>query len=654
MIRVPGALSQRSQRFKFARLWVELSGILEILDTSPRPEGGRGRPAVHPPYNARGLLICLMELGLSRAPLTYAAMQEALFFTYSDAEMEMLGMATLRQHANYALFSSGLIFEHDDEDDTDVTVSYASTRARRAWASENERLRRAFERALVPIDDNVMCRAESDDITGNSRRYKNSVIDAERRRQGVLPQTAVRDEAMNRIILGSVYALNAQAYPDLDPTNVHAGILADHVHDYAIDETEYVTAQSATTSVKPDKFHARAELAAPSPKSRLYIWSEKIGLTILCTVSRPNRPRVPTLTVAGALGKPKPANPASVKTILEFLTSSGVRTKPRGRAHQFLVGDMAYPDSRGYAELMSKMRFSQVMKYPTRRKRIHPLRTSEAAILAEKQMKSLKAFPVAAHLANGCVVCPGVAKAALEGLSPGVPTPSEGTERILAATDLGMPQYRPAELQQHAEDSAWIEPFEMTSHGRAEIGPLLGPGRPRNDAPDAPVVHRQTFKCPAVDEKVRCPHVPESMDNHDLPRVPSPPPADDLPPTCRQTYTTLVFSRKEFKQLQPLRAGTWEHSDMYESARARNEAFNSVLKSPTGAGLHPRRIEATKNAFLTIAIAITVGTANHHNMTSWTNEVLANDGVTPREPHEKKQASRRRQLAAAKQKMAAA
>lgn len=67
-----------------------------------------------------------------------------------------------------------------------------------------------------------------------------------------------------------------------------------------------------------------------------------------------------------------------------------------------------------------------------------------------------------------------------------------------------------------------------------------------------------------------------------------------------------------------------------------------------------RRIEVTKNAFLTIAIAVTVGVANYYSMSSWTQELLRNDGSAPPEPHQKKQASRDRQIAAAKQSKAAA
>lgn len=67
-----------------------------------------------------------------------------------------------------------------------------------------------------------------------------------------------------------------------------------------------------------------------------------------------------------------------------------------------------------------------------------------------------------------------------------------------------------------------------------------------------------------------------------------------------------------------------------------------------------RRIEATKNAFLTVALAITVGTANYYSMSSWTQELLRHYGDAPPEPHLKKQASRDRQVTAARGKPTAA
>ena len=664
MIRLPGALTRRSERFRFARQWVDLSGVLDLLDAEPRAEGGRGRPAVHPPYDARGLLICLAELGLDRKALTYAAMQEALFFVYSDSDMDMLGMGSLRTHENYRLFASDVGFEHDD-DKNETTVTYKSTYARRAWASENERLRRAFERALTPIDDNYMSKSTAtieDEETGvkkpkyagNRKRYTNAELAKERRKQGVLPQTAVRNEAMNRLIVGSVYALNAQAYPKLEPTDLYNGVLRDHVHDYAIDETDFLTASSATSGVAPDKLHARCELAGPRKKHRHNVYPEKVGLTLLCTVSRPLRPRVPTLTVAASLSQPSAASLAATRAVLEFLGDSGLRDKPKGRAHQYVVGDMAYPNLNGYAAMLSELQFSPVMKYPKNRTRVHVLRTAETALLSDAHLKSAKGYPVPGHLANGCVVCPGVSRQVLVDLAPGVPKPVEGKEGVLEVTDLGMPRYRPDELVKHAEDTAWLEPFEMVTHGRPEIGPLRKGGRPRKDAPPAPTANRQTFVCPATAEKARCPHVLESMSRTDLPLVPSPPPADHLPPTCQQTYTTFVFSKKQFKQVQPMRVGTWEHSDMYESARARNEWFNSVLRSEHGGRMTARRIEATKNAFLTVALAITVGTANYYSMSSWTQELLRHYGDAPPEPHLKKQASRDRQVTAARGKPTAA
>jgi hypothetical protein len=75
--------------------------------------------------------------------------------------------------------------------------------------------------------------------------------------------------------------------------------------------------------------------------------------------------------------------------------------------------------------------------------------------------------------------------------------------------------------------------------------------------------------------------------------------------------------------------GTWEHEDLYATARSRNEAFNSQLIDDQTGNLKHGTFTFNKNAPVALAIAMTVAVTNLHVLQQWDDTLDDHQGQHP-------------------------
>ncbi|WP_312098638.1 hypothetical protein [Corynebacterium dentalis] len=141
-----------------------------------------------------------------------------------------------------------------------------------------------------------------------------------------------------------------------------------------------------------------------------------------------------------------------------------------------------------------------------------------------------------------------------------------------------------------------------------------GRGRPRKDDAsgqgELPV--KQDFVCPAVQERVRCPLNPASMDTTDLgiPTVMPTWPADRYR-CCSQSQVTVRMSAPQWQRAQwGLVPGSWEHAVYFEAARAATGQRFSIMKSQHVTGIEHMKWSPRREPLLCLLIGLWVAATN--------------------------------------------
>lgn len=618
MRRLPSRMdfADTDKNLTVAKAWIEHSGVHELLVPYQPERGLAGRKIERGQYLLSGMLIALAEICMAGREMSWRELTYTLWYRYTDAQMEFIEMSDLRDPERKALMAS--FGNHVDSPDVNL--------AKRAWHTENERCRQAFSRVFAAIDDNVL---------PGGKCHTNAEVAEAKRTVDVTAQTALREEVLNRLVMGSVITGNAMRFKDLDPKDIYAGVLKDHVGDFAIDETEVDESLSAVKNAsKPSGKHPANEMSKFHKHSRRIEWPNLIGLTLAIAVSRPGRPRVPNLALGMSMHDPSAANKAGAYKAVGAIEDAGMRRPMRSNAKQYIIADLAYPNLLGFNAGLTAMKYSLVMKYKKNQKRVHELATAHDD----------DGSAVPGHLFNGVCVCPGLPRAALNKmrLNPPEPIPLNGQDRDRFDSDEDPDlRYDPVELDAHDKKVALLAAATMPRHGRPESKVDRRAGRPLKNIEYDETIHTVRVVCPAVAGKIRCPLVAESMSlDVDTPQISGPPPGK-RPAVCERSYTTIRMNAKRFKHYQELMMGTWEHEDLYTSARARNEAFHSLLIRHSGGNMIRGRIKPHKNAFYTMAIALSVGVTNLRVLEAWEETLALNGRVAPEEPHKKKQIVRK-------------
>ena len=115
----------------------------------------------------------------------------------------------------------------------------------------------------------------------------------------------------------------------------------------------------------------------------------------------------------------------------------------------------------------------------------------------------------------------------------------------------------------------------------------------------------------------------EARTRASLPHVPQPPlTLNEAPAVCHTQFSTVEMNEEQFNRWQPMMAGTWEHEDIYTTARSRNEWFHSQLTHKEGGNLGLGTIELRKNASFSIAVAMAAAVTNLKILQSWQEDLI--------------------------------
>jgi hypothetical protein len=256
------------------------------------------------------------------------------------------------------------------------------------------------------------------------------------------------------------------------------------------------------------------------------------------------------------------------------------------------------------------------------------------------------------YLYNGVVVCPGAARATLNGPRFDVPVKPKrdpsveqsfadfDDEAVDVATgeilDEDSPESRLQRLVDHHLAEEAITRSIMPTHGRPVAATARKRGRPRIGEPEPPKVFRLSVQCPARAGLVQC-HLfkPDGETREEakariaLPHVPEPPlTLNEAPAVCHTQFSTVEMNEEQFNRWQPMMSGTWEHEDVYTTARSRNEWFHSQLTHKEGGNLGIGTIAFRKNATFSIAVAMSAAVTNLKVLQSW-QEDIAKTGNAP-------------------------
>ena len=330
--------------------------------------------------------------------------------------------------------------------------------------------------------------------------------------------------------------------------------------------------------------------------------------------------------------------------------SENLRPPLSSNRTQHVVVDMGYTGKPSLAEGLLARRYGPVMKYPKPWTNVFDLNKDSAKKNGKEFAHTGKSS--GPYLFNGVVLCPGAARATLNGPRFDVPAkqckaPSvedssadfeEGGTVDVATGELAnqSPENYLQNLVNHhmAEDS--IVRAAMPTHGRPVAATARKRGRPRIGEPEAAKVFRLSVQCPARAGLVQCPlFVPEDETREEsasrvcLPHIPEPPISlNEAPAVCHSQFSTVDMSEEQFNRWQPMMAGTWEHEDLYGTARSRNEWFHSQLTHKEGGNLNIGTIQFRKNAPFSITAALSVAVTNFKILQSW-QEDLAKIGNAP-------------------------
>lgn len=603
---------------------IDKSGVVDLLMTEPPATNRNGRPAELPPYNLRSVLICGMEIMWSGDVFSCANIVRRLWFDYSDNAVADIGLPHLRDEDRKRAMRPDVALE-------ELTVTQMRE-AERALNAEYQRLWRFLDRSLKPVDTNPL---------PASKRQIRGDLDKARMAEELIAPSALLKQVMNRIVAASVEVHNDMYYPESGgPLDA---ILKDWTGDVAIDEHVMTADLGEGTGAAPERVNSANQQARAFAHIRRTKFGSGIGLTFAVASSRPGRREVPAIATGMAINDP---SPGSIPGLFDALDGVAANLRPpiSGNRTQYVVVDMGYTSKPTLAEGALERGYGLVMKSPGPWGNVFDLNKDSAK----------KGGKVIAHtgkssgpfLFNGACVCPGAARATLNGprfdvpakpkTGPSVEDSKSDFEDGIVDTATGelitdeSPATRLQKLVDHHMAEAVISRSIMPTHGRPVAATARKRGRPRIGEPEAPKVFRLSVQCPARAGLVQC-HLfkpdgetaEEARTRASLPHVPQPPlTLSEAPAVCHTQFSTVEMNEEQFNRWQPMMAGTWEHEDIYVTARSRNEWFHSQLTHKEGGNLGLGTIEVRKNAPFSIAVAMAAAVTNLKILQSWQEDLI--------------------------------
>lgn len=573
-----------------------------------RATGGNkgGAPVRLPQYAVIMFLIVLFELAWRGDTFSWTRFVYALWYRYSDDEMASIRLggwrdpvraAAMRPAAFRAAGEAGSYVRELGADDLRRLEA-----SQRLWRAEVARAQLQMTRLLAPMDDTPLPAA---------RRHSIAATAAARTDEHEVARALCR-QVQNRLVRAGLEVANAEFYPDVDPEDLSAGLLRGYKGDVGIDEHNVVV---STSYGQRTKVRSAKSLARYAGHVRREKQAMAVGLSAAIAVSRPDSQKVPPVLVAFDLHDAASEANAGARHALEAMEANGLRPEVRGRGHQYVVVDKAYPYYVGFNKHLLANRWTIVGKYVTATDNV-----KGGAPFAD--MSPADAPASGPYQFNGVFLCPGIgAKYLAENRGFDIPRDQDVTSEWLASNDPTVRQLTAAIL---------------STNGRPKPRKQNRRGRPAAHA--KPIENQWTVevRCPAAVEnpKVRCPRVSQSMElpESEFPTLHLAPKASEPAPKCctdDHGAMQLVLNEKHIKNWQTMMAGSWEHQDFYAPARTTTERyFGQLMDSQTG-DLTLGKIEWQRNAFVAMAITATVLVTNARVVDKWEEDLRANGDVPP-------------------------
>ena len=594
---------------KIGRGIVEHSGVLEML-TNPKLSRA-GRPPVHGQYTVLGVLCTMFEHMFSGHAMSMANMTRAIWFDYTDEQLDVIGLGHLR--------TPGRVLAMKPREGRFATGEERLS-AEKVFKSESQRFTDFCRKNFKVMDDSPL----PGKWTKENRPTRTEVRQARKNPELGTPRELAQT-VQNLIVAGSLRFGNEIRFPG---TSLHEGILRDHLGDVAVDETHVTTGLGGPDEgTKKDSKASSNMIAEFHVKNRRTKRGPAMGLTLALTAARSDRARVPNVALGMALHKPTGGDGQGLLLAVQHLEANGLRPVRRGNAQQYMIVDQGYSKLNGMNRALHGLGYSPVMEYAKNAKVFHDLAPKQSS-------RGDGAVPTTGpYLFQGRIVCPGFPRELI----------SQGRFRARESmTD--------EEIREHDAKERLLRAGTMRTNGRPKEVSGRKRGGQQKDGP-APTPEMQvTVGCPAVFGQARCPIIAESMEDEQMKDKPlltaAPWQNENRPTCCQQDETRITLTDEQFKQWQPNMAGTWAHFDLYGPARSRNEAFNSKLGTPhEGGNLRHESIAFRNNAMVGLALALSVAAANIKELESFDDTLLRNGGVAPLGSGPKRKDRRTRALA---------
>lgn len=563
--------------------------IERLLTEQRKPRSTKGAKPTLPPYTIFAILCVIYELVAKNIPTTYVEIVRALWFRYTPEQMDIIGLAHWRDPDRAAAMNPG-----------PNAIESEQTKAAKVFNAEYVRLWQACHDFFEPMDDTPLV----------GRKTKRPTVQQVRRAAkdpALASKTRLKHKIINALIAFGLHVENDYRRPTTSLQQ--GGILNDHLGHIAIDETHLaVGTWKLPKGVAPGNYMARTHA-----HSKVFLGAPSVvGLTLVVAVAHPDQPTdVPSVCLGAALHHPTGGLGRAALLVVDAIDENGLRAERRSNHIQQVVFDGGYTEAIGLNQGLASRGYGMVMKYAKDQRTLHEIMAVNHP--DDSRTPGLVMF-------NGKLLCPGASRAQLARTTLTVPdfkdrANLDGTKRA----------YTGEELAAREATLAKILPLVMPTNGR----PKEVPGNPRGgqakDALTPESVMQVTVTCPDVAGKVRCPIFGDfdDSDRQHLPIVPNPPvdlPLDKRPACCNNAKGTMSarIPLQTFKDWQDLMAGTWEHADLYSSARSGNERFNANIKrAHGGSNLNKGAIAARKAAPFALVTAMAIVHANRSSIETW-------------------------------------
>lgn len=562
-----------------------------------------GAPARLPPYSVLMVMKVIIEIAWRGDTFTWTRVAFALWFRYTEGQMSSIGHGDWRDPARAAAMRPAA-FQSDAGRPRMANAGDLEKRqaSEKMWRAEVNRLQEQMTHLMALIDDTPLPAARRHAIS-DTQKARTDEHDAAR---------ILRREVQNRLVKAGLVVANAEYYPGLEPHELSKGLLRDFKGDVGVDEHNVVV---STRYGQRAKNRPAKQLARYSGHVRREGQAMAIGLSAAIAVGRPDSPKVPPVLVGFDLHDAASGANAGGRNALAAMESVGLRPTPKGRGHQYVVVDKAYPRYVGFNAHLLENKWTILGKYVTGTDEIRG-----AAPYAD--MSPAGSGTSGPYQFNGAILCPGIgANYLYENRGFDIPSDQDMSTEWMTSNQDKVRQLSAA---------------VMRTNGRPKPRKQRGSGRPA--AGSRPIENEWTIEvfCPAAsaNAKVRCPRVSTSMDlpASEFPTLAHAPEADAPAPKCctdKFGAMQLVLDERHIKDHQTKMAGSWEHQDFYAPARTTTETYFGRLMDRDSGDLTNGKIEWQRNAFVALAITATILVTNKRAIDKWEADLRTSAYVVP-------------------------